>query len=242
MQDEKGAISLSAIPETMLFTLYNRASEAMRPDSTFKDPLAVHIYKSLDFDFIGHFGTPPRGGVATRAAQFDRIISGWLKEHPEGLVVSLGEGLETQRERVDNGKMRWLSIDLPEAMQIRERFLKPTARFKHLAASAFDPAWMDGLEASKGLFVVAQGLFMYFEEGQVRPLVTEIFRRFPQSCLLFDFLSKSFVRRTKKGSGSRPNTACPSWAGARAPKRSISSCTSGFQIISPPSLATTTFS
>jgi O-methyltransferase involved in polyketide biosynthesis len=32
--------------------------------------------------------------------------------------VSLGEGLETQGRRVDNGRLRWLSVDLPDAIRL----------------------------------------------------------------------------------------------------------------------------
>ena len=35
--------------------------------------------------------------------------------HPAGTVVALGEGLETQFWRPDNGRVRWLSVDLPAA-------------------------------------------------------------------------------------------------------------------------------
>jgi O-methyltransferase involved in polyketide biosynthesis len=35
--------------------------------------------------------------------------------------------------------MRWLSVDLPGAIRLRERFLPPTNRFRHIAASALDP-------------------------------------------------------------------------------------------------------
>jgi O-methyltransferase involved in polyketide biosynthesis len=39
-------------------------------------------------------------------------------------AVALGEGLETQFWRVDNGRCRWLTVDVPEARQVRERLLE----------------------------------------------------------------------------------------------------------------------
>jgi hypothetical protein len=36
------------------------------------------------------------------------------ESHPDGCVVSLGEGLATQSRRGDNGRMQWLPIDLPD--------------------------------------------------------------------------------------------------------------------------------
>ena len=75
-------------------------------------------------------------------------------------MVSFGEGFETQRERVDNGRMRWLTVGLPDAIRLRERFLTPTDRFRHFAGSALEPGWMDAVDAWSGIFVIAQGLLM----------------------------------------------------------------------------------
>lgn len=197
MSDGTYDAHLSGVPETMLITLYNRASESKRPDGVLHDPEAVRIYESIDFDFENIFG-PPRGGMAKRAICFDRMIKEWLGKHPQGFVVSLGEGLETQVLRVDNGTMRWLSVDLPEAITVREQFLKPNDRFKHWPASAFTMSWMDQV-AGPDVLVIAQGLFMYFEEARVRHLVLEIFKRFPNAHLIFDFVSQSFVKQTQKG-------------------------------------------
>ena len=71
-----------------------------------------------------------------------------LQLHPDGCIVSLGEGLETQGRRVDNGRMRWLSVDLPDAIRLRERFLPSIERFRHLSLSALDPAWMEAVDPS----------------------------------------------------------------------------------------------
>jgi O-methyltransferase involved in polyketide biosynthesis len=65
---------------------------------------AERLLEALDYDFAGHFGVPG-GSLAARAATIDRTIADWLDLHPDGLVISLGEGLETQVRRVDNGKI-----------------------------------------------------------------------------------------------------------------------------------------
>lgn len=46
-----------------------------------------------------------------------------MQRHPAGTVVALGEGLETQFWRVDNGAVRWVGVDLSEAEALRRRFL-----------------------------------------------------------------------------------------------------------------------
>jgi O-methyltransferase involved in polyketide biosynthesis len=129
---------LTGVSVTMLWALHNRAAEAARDDGALVDPTSLRIHQAIDYDFAGNFGDP-LGSLAARAASIDQALTTWLKRCPDRQVVSLGEGLETQAHRVDNGRMRWLSVDLPGAIRLRERFLPPTNRFRHIAASALDP-------------------------------------------------------------------------------------------------------
>jgi len=189
---------LGGVSETMLWSLYHRACEARRPDGVLQDRESLRIQSAIDYDFAGHFGEP-QGSLAVRASAIDRTLRSWLKRHPEGTVVSLGEGLETQGRRVDNGRMRWLSVDLPDAIRLREVFLAPTHRFRHFAASALDQAWMEEVDPSLGVFIVAQGLLMYFAPESVRQLVVAIADRFPGCELVFDTIPRWFSDLTLLG-------------------------------------------
>jgi O-methyltransferase involved in polyketide biosynthesis len=202
------APNLAEVSETMLWALHNRASEARRRDGVLVDPNSVQIHDAIDYDFAHHFGDPA-GSLAARAATIDRALRQWLERHPDGFVVSLGEGLETQCRRVDNGRMRWLSVDLPDAMRLRERFLTPTARFRHSAVSALDPAWMDTVGPSFGVFIVAQGLLMYLEPEAVRELLTGITHRFLGAEMVFDVVPRWFSRLTLQGLYQTPHYRLP---------------------------------
>jgi O-methyltransferase involved in polyketide biosynthesis len=190
--------NLTDVSETLLWALHNRASEARRSDGVIVDPEALRVHDCIDYDFTRHFGDPV-GSLAVRAAAIDRVLREWLEHHPDGTVVSLGEGLETQCRRVDNGRMRWLSVDLPEAIRLRHRLIEPTERFRHIAASALETTWMDAVDASSGLFVVAQGLLMYLDPEKVRDLFLGIANRFPGSEMVFDVVPRWFSRLTLGG-------------------------------------------
>jgi O-methyltransferase involved in polyketide biosynthesis len=199
---------LGGVSETMLWSLHNRACEAKRDDGILVDPDSVTIHTAMDYDFARHFGEPG-GSLAMRAAAIDGALRLWLETHPDGLVVSLGEGLETQARRVDNGRMRWLSVDLPEAIRLRERFLPQTDRFRHLSISALDAAWMDAVDASSGVIIVAQGLLMYLDAASVRALLSAIAERFPGADLIFDVVPPWFSRLTVMGLRQTPHYHLP---------------------------------
>ncbi|MFI4927766.1 MAG: class I SAM-dependent methyltransferase [Burkholderiales bacterium] len=190
--------SLTGVPETALWTLFDRASEARRPQGVLHDPDAVRICDEIAYDYLGHFG-PPSGSHAARAAQTDIVLRQWLKQHPDGMVISLGEGLETQALRVDNGAMRWLSVDLPDMLAFRERFLPPDARRRHHPASALDLGWLAEIDPAQPLFVVAQGLFMYLEPDGVRALLVEMAERFRDAQIVFDTVPRWFAALTQQG-------------------------------------------
>jgi hypothetical protein len=162
----------------------------------------------IDYAFTRHFGEPA-GFLAARAAAIGRTLRLWLERHPDGIVVSLGEGLETQRQRVDNGRMRWLTVDLPEAIRLREHLLTPTDRFRHFAGSALEPGWMDAVDARSGIFVIAQGLLMYLEPEPVRHLFTSIADRFPGGEMVFDAVPRWFSHLTLLGLHQTPHYRLP---------------------------------
>jgi O-methyltransferase involved in polyketide biosynthesis len=192
------APSLAGVSETLLWALHNRALEASRRDGVLVDPYCLRIHNAIDYDFGWHFGVPV-GSLASRAAEIDRILMRWIAHHPDGLVVSLGEGLETQRQRVDNGRVRWLSVDLPAAISLRERFLPPTERFRHFAANALDPGWMDAADPASGIIIVAQGLLMYLDPAALQEFFVAISRRFPGAEMVFDVVPRWFSRLTMLG-------------------------------------------
>jgi O-methyltransferase involved in polyketide biosynthesis len=189
---------LSGVEETMLWSLYERAYAAARSDGPLRDEHCVRIYNSIDYDFQGNFGIPSEH-APVRAQKIDQVLRQWLSVHPSGFIVSLGEGLETQAYRVDNGTMRWLSVDLPDAIRMRERFIRPTERFRHLAMSALEPAWMDHVDDRFGVFIIAQGLLMYFSPAAVRELLGAIAKRFPGGEMMFDLVPRVLSESTSQG-------------------------------------------
>lgn len=196
---------LTGVPETMLWTLYNRAVEAKKPRGLIRDDEAARLYDALDYDFVRHFGLAD-GSHAVRATAFDAVVRNWLGQHGDGWVVALGEGLETQFSRVDNGHLNWLTVDLPEAMQLRDQLLPQRPREHRFTGSALDRSWMDQLPPGirgEDLCIVAQGLFMYLPPEETRRLLADIAARLPGCLLVFDSIPHWLSRLTLRPGGLR---------------------------------------
>jgi len=182
--------SLEGVAETLLIPLYIRAKETQREDALLKDETALQLVKRIQFDFSRiKLQNHDVLGLILRVRQFDRFVCNFLAANPEGTVVHIGCGLDNRFERVDNGKVEWYDLDLPEVVGLR-RLLIDTAgpRYHLLEGSVFDPAWMEIVQIHRpGPFLfIAEGVFPYFETTQIKSLILELCRRFPDSELVFD--------------------------------------------------------
>ncbi|WP_236573091.1 class I SAM-dependent methyltransferase [Streptomyces sp. GS7] len=112
-------VTLSGVPEMLMWNLYHRAWEARRPQPVLHDPKAAELVDMLDYLFERHFGRPiglVAQGHALRVRTFDTAVREFLTTHPDGTIVQLAEGLETQFWRCDNGRAQWLGVDLPTSL------------------------------------------------------------------------------------------------------------------------------
>lgn len=208
---ERAEVVLSGVPETALWTLWFRAVAAGGPDPLLADPRAVELVERLDFPFRERCGPPDadpvRFGAALQAARvkvFDDQVRRFLRRHPRGTVVALGEGLETQFWRVDNGRMRWLTVDLPDSVALRERLLPTDGddRRRVHAGSATDERWLDEVDPEPGVLVTAQGLLMYLPPVQVHRLISACAHRLPGGGMLFDAMPRWMTALTGRNGRS----------------------------------------
>ncbi|MCW2860267.1 MAG: O-Methyltransferase involved in polyketide biosynthesis [Actinoallomurus sp.] len=196
---EKTRVELEGVPETLLWNLYNRAVEARRADALLRDPLAVELVDGIDYPFE-RFGEQMSQWHALRVLCFDREVRRFLRARPGGTVVGLGEGLETQFWRVDDGRVRWLTVDLPETVEVRRRLLPDDPpRRRTLAGSALDFAWMDEVDAAEGVLISTQGLLMYLRPAEVESLIAACAERFRGGTLLLDAVPHGLAERSRRG-------------------------------------------
>ncbi len=210
--NEKVRVNLHGVPETLLWNLYHRAQGARGRKPVLADPKAIEVVDRIDYDF-SKFKTPGAAGQwqALRVAAFDAEVRRFLERHPAGTVVALGEGLETQFWRVDNGSVRWLTVDLPETLGIRRRLLPNGPRNTSVPASALDARWAEEVDASNGVLITAQGLLMYLQRDEVDTLVSLCAGYFPEGALLFDAVPAWMIARQAAWSQKETAYQPPQW-------------------------------
>ena len=142
------SIQLGQVQESLLVPLYARAMDSLKKHPILKDPKAVEMVQSIDWDFKRFNQRRRVVGCALRTAMFDEWVKDFLSRHPEGTVVEIGAGLNTRFERLDNGAVHWFDLDLPDTVELRQKFFTDSGRRVTLAASVLDPR-LDGRGASE---------------------------------------------------------------------------------------------
>ena len=173
--------------------------------------MAIKLVDSIDFDF-DKFGRKGQE-MALRSLAVDRCAIAYLGEHPKATVVALAEGFQTSFWRLDNAlpdaDFRWVSVDLPPVIALRERLLPPSPRITNLAQSALDYTWMDSVDDTHGVFVTAEGLLMYLQPDEAMALIAQCAKRFPGGQMFFDLPPVMVKKLAPKGMRSSKHYRVP---------------------------------
>ncbi len=187
---------LGAVQETALIPLYLRARESQRPDAICRDQKAVEIVASLDYDFLRFDDADSvQLDVAVRTEILDEATTAFLERDPESIVVNLGAGLDGRFLRLDNGRVRWFDMDLPDVIQLRRQFYNESPRNRFLAQDAFDLSWIEtiGRQPGQAVLAIAEGLFPYVQETRVRHLLCGMAEQLAGAELLCQTISPQYV-------------------------------------------------
>lgn len=189
----------SALSETLLIPLWAKAVEFGRPDALLQDAVAARLLQTVDYDF-DRFGRAraSQAGCCARAALIDELVQDFLQHHAQAVVVQLGAGLDARYERLGQPrKAVWYDLDLPPVIALRQKLLPPSGN-RYLAASLFEPGWMDTIAAHRlPVLLVIEGVLMYFDEAQVRGFLAQTARSLPGAALVFDALPPLMVGQAR---------------------------------------------
>jgi O-methyltransferase involved in polyketide biosynthesis len=190
---EKNTVRLGKVQETLLIPLYGRAEET-RKRGLLHDPKAVEMVEAIDYDFARFAGTRSLLGTILRTCIIDVWVRDFLVEHPQGTVVDIGAGLNTRFERVDNGRVSWVDLDLPDVIELRRRFFTDSERRRMVAASVLEPRWVDAVRELPGpYFFAAEAVLIYLDEQRVRQAIGLITERFPGARIALDTVGSWIV-------------------------------------------------
>jgi O-methyltransferase involved in polyketide biosynthesis len=198
-----------AVDEDDVLSLVGRArARVWFADLGFSDPCAEALLAKLDVD-ASAFDEQQLRIATVRTMVVDSIVRHFFERHPDGLAVSVHAGICTRFSRVDNGRLRWLDLDLPAVAELKSELLERSERHTvaPVCGSLACTRWMDLLADAEDLptIIVAQGALLRACRHQVDTFLTRAAQRMRNASeLVFDYDARQPLRRSSRG-GMQPS-------------------------------------
>ena len=179
---------LSGVRATALLALYARALDNGSAHPILGDRWAEEIITRLNFDFT-QFRTAKkeRYGVGVRTRQMDEWTRDFVADHPDATVLDLGDGLDSRVFRVNPpSTCHWYDIDYPDVIELRNRLYSAHQRHDTIGADLTEDSWLDPLPRDRPVAIVADGVFMFLTEQELRQLLSRIVAHFPTGQIAFN--------------------------------------------------------
>lgn len=207
-------VSLGPIQQTSLIPLYGRALDARKKRPISADPWAARIVDQLDWDFARLDGSHALTGSPIRSVVFDELVRRSLPDDGPVTVVDLGVGLNTRAQRMNlPDRVRFVEVDLPDVIGVRRQVLPASPNRELCEGSMLDEPWMHRVASRGGRFVlVAEAVFMYFDESDVHDSFARLARAFPGAPLVFDTFGQRMLDRQDRDKALAQMQARLRWA------------------------------
>lgn len=131
-------LQLGDVQETALIPLAVRANETKRENARIHDEKAVEIIETLAVDTRAIDKFMSHEGVVARTIMFDKTLNELLEKYPDTVCINIGCGLDDRFSRVDNGKVRWFNVDLPDSIEVRKKVFAEMERESMLAGNILE--------------------------------------------------------------------------------------------------------
>lgn len=209
-------LELTYVPKDVWIPVFAKAIETKRKDAQIIDIEAVEITKeALRFmpSLKKVFDTIPAKSKAStvgRTILVDKIVQAYVERNPDAIIVNLGAGLCTRFEKLDNGLLSWIELDLPEVGKIWNYFYHATPRHQFWAYDLHEDDWISRLKTfseGKPMLFLAENVLMYCSKEANKNLLGKMAANFPTSEIWFE--SHSFwMQQLKSLTDGKPDNFC----------------------------------
>jgi methyltransferase (TIGR00027 family) len=197
--------TLNSVSETALITLRARVLEAQKEKPIIKDVMGVELVQKLksllpldtrERIFDKKLSSVLTRHLAMRARKYDLYTRNFIKNNPDGLVVSLGCGFDTRYWRLSENTRNYIELDLPEVIEAKKALLANAVKYKMIGFSILEENWIREILAvkKKNVLFLAEGLFPYLPQYEVEKIFKKIAGSFSDSLIVFETVNKKYTK------------------------------------------------
>ena len=202
-------INVNDLSQTAFLTLKCHALDAQSPMPLLNDVSAISTFEILNTCFASSdlplhknllqdkVSSNLVAHTALRAKKYDSYIRSFLDQFPDAVVVNIGCGLDNRFERIDNGRVTFYDLDLPDIINIKRQIFPGKKRYTQISKSVFDFEWMDQIE-NEHVILVAEGVFMYCREQNVKALFMHLQEKLNSPEIVFEVFNSKWLTGWRK--------------------------------------------
>ena len=195
-------LKLGDVETTALIPVAIKASESLRKNPRVRDEVAVEMIKTLGIDTTLYDKFMSHEGVIARTVMLDRMVKDYISKNPDAVIVNMGAGFDNRFSRVDNGKIVWFDLDLPDSIELRKKVFEERERVTMLGGSVLEDSWCaqvkSVLEKTSGkILFLAEGLFMYLTFEEIAKLLDVLKQNFSSGTLIAEQNNPLMVKNQK---------------------------------------------
>ncbi len=206
-------VVLSKEKETLLIPLFGKAKESRRKRPILIDKKAIEIVNQIDYDFKS-LKIPEKTNImmCLRAKLIDNFVENFLSNSNESVALHLGCGLDSRYNRIENKNVDWYDIDFEEVIDIRSHFYMETEHYHLIPTSVTEDRWLEKIsKRGASCIVIAEGLFMYLNENDIKALISKLIDRIGSFILIFDAFNVYTAKKVKNHPSIKKTGAIVQW-------------------------------
>lgn len=202
-------IDINDISETAFLTLQCHAIDAESKSPFLNDSSSVETLTILK-DYFSKSGSALQKKLflnkvkrdlvthtVLRAKKYDSYITEFIDKYPNATVVNIGCGLDNRFERINNGSIHFFDLDLPDIMNIKKQIFQEKSNYFQISQSVFEFDWIEKLE-TEHVFLVAEGVFMYCTEQDVKKLFLTLQEKLNNPEIVFEVFNSKWLTGWRK--------------------------------------------
>lgn len=199
------------IQETALIPLAIKASETARPNARIKDLKAKEIIDTLGVDVSKYDPFLSHEGVVARTIMFRAQLRSLIQRYPDAVCINLGCGFDDKFSQVDNGRLQWFDVDLPDQIAVRRKVYEDRDRCTMMDGDALNGEWTKNLPKSDVYIIVMEGVLEYFSKEQVKTCLNMLCDSFPHGFLVTELHSPFLEKNGKHHDAVKHTNASFGW-------------------------------
>lgn len=191
-------MKVANVPEDLFKPVYFRAKETQRPDGIIKDTLAVEVVEQMLPNCLIVDDWTIQFGIAIHTLIVDNVVKQFLQQHPDAVIITLGGGLATRSLLLDNGQADWFCVDAAYVESYWNQLIGKSKRNHFISSAVIDLGWTNQIaEAGRVVLFVAEGVFLYLTESEVKQVILSLQQRFPGSEIVMEVIGKFILNSTQ---------------------------------------------